>query len=155
MNMTTSIDSIPMKTSNKNNDNYNDDSDDPMVKDILNEFQQELEINTQKQPVNVNQKNNYNINYNQENLQEPDINKNMCNINKQKKPQQSYYNEDYIKKSIILTIIVFIIFSPIFFPMISEKLPLSISIIFETYELYIKLLILFIFTYILYFYNFL
>ncbi len=153
--MTTSIDSIPMKTSNKNNDNYNDDSDDPMVKDILNEFQQELEINTQKQPVNVNQKNNYNINYNQENLQEPDINKNMCNINKQKKPQQSYYNEDYIKKSIILTIIVFIIFSPIFFPMISEKLPLSISIIFETYELYIKLLILFIFTYILYFYNFL
>jgi hypothetical protein len=155
MNMTTSIDSIPMKTSNKNNDNYNDDSDDPMVKDILNEFQQELEINTQKQPVNVNQKNNYNINYNQENLQEPDINKNMCNINKQKKPQQSYYNEDYIKKSIILTIIVFIIFSPIFFPMISEKLPLSISIIFETYELYIKLLILFIFIYILYFYNFL
>lgn len=153
--MTTSIDSIPMKTSNKNNDNYNDDSDDPMVKDILNEFQQELEINTQKQPVNVNQKNNYNINYNQENLQEPDINKNMCNINKQKKPQQSYYNEDYIKKSIILTIIVFIIFSPIFFPMISEKLPLSISIIFETYELYIKLLILFIFIYILYFYNFL
>jgi len=149
MNMTTSIDSIPMKTS-KNNDNYTDDSDDPMVKDILNEFQQELEINTQKQPVNLTQKNNYNINYNQENFQEPDI-------NKQKKPkqQQSYYNEDYIKKSIIITIIVFIIFSPIFFTMISDKLPLSVNIIYETYELYIKLFILFISIYILYFYNFL
>ena len=147
--MTTSIDSIPMKTS-KNNDNYTDDSDDPMVKDILNEFQQELEINTQKQPVNLTQKNNYNINYNQENFQEPDI-------NKQKKPkqQQSYYNEDYIKKSIIITIIVFIIFSPIFFTMISDKLPLSVNIIYETYELYIKLFILFISIYILYFYNFL
>jgi hypothetical protein len=38
MNMTTSLDSIPLKTSNKNNDIIMDDSDDPMVKDILNEF---------------------------------------------------------------------------------------------------------------------
>lgn len=88
MNMTTSIDSIPMKTSNKNNDNLNDDSDDPMVKDILNEFQQELEINTLKQPVNVNPRNNYNINYNQDQIQDPDINKNMCNI-KPKKDRKS------------------------------------------------------------------
>jgi len=47
--MTTSLDNIPMKT---NIGVKTDDSDDPVVKDILNEFQQELKIN-----------NGYEINY--------------------------------------------------------------------------------------------
>ena len=39
MNMMTSLDNIPLKTSPTQ---INDDSDDPLVKDILNEFNQEI-----------------------------------------------------------------------------------------------------------------
>jgi hypothetical protein len=159
MNMTTSLDSIPLKTSNKNNDIVMDDSDDPMVKDILNEFQQELEINTQK-PLSLNEKQNYNINFNSQKEDKIDTekycNNGNCNIpnkNSNSNTKNSYYNELYIKKSLIIIIIVFLIFSPIFIPSIFEKLPQSFIPIIENYELYIKIFILFISIYILFFYN--
>ena len=54
-NMITPIDKIPLKTSNAN---ITDDmSDDPIVKDVLNEFEKELSINEQTA-------NNYKINVN-------------------------------------------------------------------------------------------
>jgi hypothetical protein len=156
MNMTTSLDSIPLKTSSKNNDMILDDSDDPMVKDILNEFQQELEINTQKQPI-LNEKHNYNINYNAQNEDKNICSNGSCNIpNKNKNTNtniNSYYNEVYIKKSFIIIIIVFLIFSPLVIPLIFEKLPQSFVPIIENYDLYIKIFILFISIYILFFYN--
>ena len=151
--MTTSLDSIPLKTS-KNNDMTLDDSDDPMVKDILNEFQQELEINTQKPP-SLNEKQNYNINYNSQKEDKID-NRNYCNIptkNNNNNNKNSYYNEIYIKKTLIIIVIVFLIFSPIFIPAIFEKLPQSFIPIIQNYDLYIKILILFISIYILFFYN--
>ena len=155
--MTTSLDSIPLKTS-KNNDMTLDDSDDPMVKDILNEFQQELEINTQKPP-SLNEKQNYNINYNSQKEDKID-NRNYCNNGNCNIPtknninnKNSYYNEIYIKKTLIIIVIVFLIFSPIFIPAIFEKLPLSFIPIIQNYDLYIKILILFISIYILFFYN--
>ena len=46
--MTTNIDNIPLKT-NKN-DIQDDDSNDPMVKDILNEFEKELKMNNPTPP---------------------------------------------------------------------------------------------------------
>jgi hypothetical protein len=155
MNMTTSLDSIPLKTSSKNNDIILDDSDDPMVKDILNEFQQELEINTQKQPI-LKEKHNYNINYNEQQTEDKNICSNgICNIpNKNKNTNiNSYYNEVYIKKTFIIIIIVFLIFSPLVIPLIFEKLPQSFLPIIENYDLYIKIFILFISIYILFFYN--
>jgi len=55
---------------------------------------------------------------------------------------------------IIIIIIVGGIFSPIIFSTIISKLPISIIPIVENYDFYIKLLLLFIIIYILYFYNF-
>ena len=157
MNMTTRLDDIPLKTMKTPNDNYSDDSDDPMVKDILNEFQQELEINSRQSPQQSYQQpppppqqpqqptpsqSNYKINYPENNP-------------KKTKQPFSYYNEDLLKKTAIIIIIVFIIFSPIFFPMMMEKLPAFIIPFIEPYEFYLKLLILAIIVYLLSIHNYL
>ena len=110
MNMMTSLENIPLKTSSTPT---NDDSDDPLVKDILNEFNQE--INNQPPSSNTNYQqppppptNDYIIN-----------NPNSCQI----RPRQSQtpqktspiYNEDYIRKSAIIIIIVAFFFCYCYF----------------------------------------
>ncbi len=179
MNMTTNLDSIPLKTSNKNNDIPNDDSDDPVVKDILSEFQQEFEINTKK-PSSPNLKENYNINYdgrsngnaiadgngspNYDDYDDYDNSnyKNNCSDNKCKIPSKknkngfslnTYYNQEYIKKAVIIGIIVFIVFSPLILPVLFEKLPYSFSAIVENYDIYIRTLILSIAIYMAFLFN--
>lgn len=151
--MTTNLDSIPLKTSNKNNDIPNDDSDDPIVKDILSEFQQEFEINTKK-PISLNLKENYNINYE---TNDNCNNNNECKIppkkNKNELSLNTYYNQEYIKKAGIIGIIVFIIFSPLVLPSLFEKLPFSISSIIENYDIYIRTIILSIIIYLAFIFN--
>lgn len=152
--MTTKIDDIPLKTI-KSND-INDDTNDPMVKDILNEFEQELEMNIN------NNKNDYKVNYEPpvENNRQPienqnyNIPKKINNNLKKENKINSYINQDYINKTGIIIIIVALLFSPIIFPVIVNKLPTSIISYVENYDFYIKLLLLFIIIYILYFYNF-
>lgn len=140
MNMTTSIDSIPMKTNNT--ESNVDDSDDPIVKDILNEFQHEIEnqINEFKEPKEPK----YIIN----NQPPQPI------IQSSKKPiKTSYYNEEFIRKTAIIIIIIALVFSPIMFSSIIDKLPPNISIILDNYNFYIKLIITFIIIYGFYYYN--
>ena len=50
--MLTSLDKIPQKQSN--NVSVDDMSDDPLVKDVLSEFEKELNINEQHQIENIN-----------------------------------------------------------------------------------------------------
>jgi hypothetical protein len=156
--MTTNLDNIPLKT-NKNNEVNNDDSDDPIVKDILNEFQQELELNTRKtqspppqQPIN-----NYQVNMPPS--QDPQDNQNkLLTIPKKKNGinnQNSYYNQIYVNKTIIIIIIVALIFSPLLFPILIQKIPASMVDTVQEYNFYIKLGLLFISIYLLYFYNYL
>jgi len=153
MNMTTSVDNIPMKT---NVGVKVDDSEDPVVKDILNEFQQELKIN-----------NGYEINYESSpspapaptpvsvsppvqqyqrpvNQQQPIM---KSNVNK------SYYNEEYARKTAIIIIIIGIIFSPIIYNSIIERIPNSFIGIFTSYDFYIKSSLAFIAIYLLYTYK--
>lgn len=150
MNMTTSLDDIPLKTMKNQDNNFMDDSEDPMVKDILNEFQQELEINNkQHQP----QKPIIQSSTTEEPAAYPAYKINYNPINERKiKKEESYYNEEYIKKSVIIGIITFSIFSPVFFNIIIQKLPEFLRTIIETYELYVKLGVLLIAIYFL-FYN--
>lgn len=150
MNMTTSLDDIPLKTMKNQDNNFMDDSEDPMVKDILNEFQQELEINNkQHQP----QKPIIQSSTTEEPAAYPPYKINYNPINERKiKKEESYYNEEYIKKSVIIGIITFSIFSPVFFNIIIQKLPEFLRTIIETYELYVKLGVLLIAIYFL-FYN--
>ena len=142
MNMTTNIDNIPLKT-NKN-DIQNDDSDDPIVKDILNEFEKELKANSNVNTQAVPQKD-YVINY----QQTPQS----CPIPMKRQKSNGYYNEDYLRKSAIIIIIIALIFSPIIFSTFVEKLPESLKDIFDNYNYYIKLLLSFVTIYILFHYN--
>lgn len=142
MNMMTSLENIPLKTSSTPN---NDDSDDPIVKDILNEFNQEINNQPQPQPSIINhqqQPNDYIIN-----------NPNSCQI----KPRQSHpppqklsslYNEDFLRKSAIIIIIVAFFFTPLIYNSIIEKLPQQFSTLLTTYDLYFKLLLVFIVIYL-------
>jgi hypothetical protein len=150
MTMTTNLDNIPLKT---NKSGINDDSDDPMVKDILNEFQQELK--------SVNNDNNYNINYNKQVYQsqqpppipqQPQQPQQPPPIPQQpiKKPSFSYYNEDLIRKTGIIIIIIAMIFSPFILPAFINKLPPYIAIIVDNYQFYFKLIILYIIFYLMF-----
>lgn len=141
--MMTSLENIPLKTSSSPS---NDDSDDPLVKDILNEFNQE--VNNQPPPSNIihqqppSPTNEYIIN-----------NPNSCQIRprlSQPSPQKtsSLYNEDLLRKSAIIIIIVAFFFSPLIYNTIIEKLPLQLSTILTTYDFYFKLFLVFIIIYI-------
>ena len=140
MNMTTSIDNIPMKTNR--NEITPDDSDDPMVKDILNEFEQEL---TNQEPVQ-NEKPKYIIN----NSPPPPIKPTAI---QNKSSNSSYYNEEFIRKTAIIIIVIALIFSPIIFSSLIEKLPSNISGIIDDYNFYIKLILAFIAIYLFFYYN--
>lgn len=141
--MTTSIDNIPLKT-NKN-DIQNDDSDDPMVKDILNEFENELKINN---PASQPSKQDYVINYPQSPPQQA------CPMPSRKpKTSNGYYNEEFLRKSAIIIIIVALVFSPVIFATMVDKLPASLSETFDNYNYYIKLVLSFIAIYLLFHYN--
>lgn len=140
MNMMTSLENIPLKTSSTS---INDDSDDPLVKDILNEFHQE--INNQPSPSSPQPPSQPNPSINNEYIINNPI------IRKPPPPPQkscSYYDEDLIRKSGIIIIIVAFFFSPIYISII-DKLPQSFSSILISYELYFKLFLIFISIYIL------
>jgi len=140
MNMMTSLDNIPLKTSSTPT---NDDSDDPLVKDILNEFNQE--VNNQPPPPYHPQQ--CPINNNDYVINNP--------INCQRRPppppppQYSLYNEDFLRKSAIIIIVVALFFSPIIYNSIIEKLPSQLSSILNSYDFYFKLFLVFIIIYIL------
>jgi hypothetical protein len=140
MNMTTSIDNIPLKT-NKNETPV-DDSDDPMVKDILNEFEKELKINNPAPPPPP-QKPDYVINYPQACPMPP----------KKTKTSNGYYNEEFLRKTAIIIIIIALVFSPVIFATILERLPASLTDMFDNYNYYIKLLLSFVAIYLLFHYN--
>ncbi len=140
--MMTSLENIPLKTSSTPT---NDDSDDPLVKDILNEFNQE--VNNQppppppspqiQQPIN----NDYIIN-----------NPVSCPRRPSPQPppsQNSLYNEDYLRKSAIIIIIIAFFFSPIIYNSFIEKLPSQISSLLFSYDFYFKLFLVFVIIYIL------
>lgn len=144
--MMTSLENIPLKTSSSP---ANDDSDDPLVKDILNEFNQE--VNNQQPPSNIN--------HHQQPPQPPPTNDyiinnpNNCPIrprHSQPPPQKSsyLYNEDFLRKSAIIIIIVAFFFYPFIYNSIIEKLPIQLSNILTTYDFYFKLFLVFIVIYL-------
>lgn len=152
--MTTSVDNIPMKT---NVGAKTDDSDDPVVKDILNEFQQELKIN-----------NGYEINYESSSVvppvqaqvpisPPPQVQQYQRPVNQQPmmkvNTNKSFYNEEYARKAAIIIIIIGIIFSPIIYNSIVERVPSSLMGLFISYDFYIKSLIAFVAIYLLYNYK--
>jgi FtsZ-interacting cell division protein ZipA len=162
-NMITSIDKIPLKTSGAI---ITDDmADDPIVKDVLNEFEKELSMNEQTI------KNNYQINNNsqspQQYQQSPQQYQQLQQSQQssqqyQQLPQQSlqtsqqpinYIDNILITKTFIICIVVAIIINPYIYNTIISKIPDNISIILDSYNYIIKIILAFITLYALMFYK--
>jgi len=150
-NMITPIDKIPFKTAVGNTDESNDD---PMIRDVLNEFEQELAINE-------SQSNKYKINeqrpvqqYQQpppQQLQPPPQQLQQPPVKAQK--NKSYIDNELVVKSFIICIVIAIIINPYIFSTILSKVPENISLMLTSYDYFIKLVIIFVTIYVLFFYN--
>ena len=154
--MITPIDKIPLKTSGANI--TEDMTDDPIVKDVLNEFEKELSLNEQTI------KNNYLINNNQhqqqqppQNYQQPLYHPLQQQLQPQLQQQQSskinYIDNELITKSFIICIVIAIIINPVIYNTILSKIPENISGIFDNYNYIIKIILIFIALYALMFYK--
>ena len=151
-NMITSIDKIPLKTSGAN---ITEDMDDPIVKDVLNEFEKELSMNEQTI------KNNYQINNNsqyqpQQPMQQPMQQQYQPSYQSQQQTQQqsiNYIDNVLITKTFIICIVVAIIINPYIYNTIISKIPDNISIILDSYNYIIKIILAFITLYLLMFYK--
>jgi hypothetical protein len=158
--MLTSLDRIPLKTSNINN--TDDMSDDPIVKDVLNEFEKELSLNEQKS--------NYNINYNQQQQQLPQQPMQLPLQQPTQLPQQqpmqyqqqrtsilqnktNYIDNILLTKTFIICIIIALITNPVIYSTIISKIPINLSTIFDSYNYVIKLGLIFITIYLFMFYK--
>jgi len=155
--MITSIDNIPVK---QNGDAAitDDMNDDPIVRDVLSEFEKELALTT---------KNNYQINYDQQQpqqqqpqqqpqqqLQQPQF---------QPQPQQQqpkiikkqdfHIDNEIVVKVFIICIIVALVTNPFIYSTILSKVPENISLILDNYNYFIKLILIFIILYLLIFYK--
>ena len=167
-NMITSIDKIPLKTSGAI---ITDDMvDDPIVKEVLNEFEKELSMNEQTI------KNNYQINNNsqspqqyqqsqqqyqqsQQSLQSLQSQQSQQSLQSQQSSQQisqqpiNYIDNILITKTFIICIVVAIIINPYIYNTIISKIPDNISIILDSYNYIIKIILAFITLYALMFYK--
>ena len=153
--MITPIDKIPLKTSGANI--TEDMTDDPIVKDVLNEFEKELSLNEQTI------KNNYLINNNQHQQQQPPQNYQQPlyhPLQQQLQPQLqqqsskiNYIDNELITKTFIICIVIAIIINPIIYNTILSKIPENISGMLDNYNYIIKIILIFIALYALMFYK--
>ena len=151
--MSTSLNNLPLKTQ-KNIETTDNDINDPMVQDVLNEFQEELAVNTKpdnvyKQP-QMNQVPPHQMYQAPPQMQNIQAQQQMYNINyNNKQGYQQYLNVDIAKKITIITIIVMIIIYSNLLQTAYEKLPSGVFEVIENYDIYIKGSILFIILYLL------
>jgi len=151
-NMITPIDKIPFKTAG----NTDETNDDPMIRDVLNEFEQELAINeSQSNKYKINEQRpvqQYQPLQQQQQLQPPPQ---QLQQQQPVKPQKnkSYIDNELIVKSFIICIVIAIIINPYIFSTILSKVPENISLMLTSYDYFIKLVIIFVAIYVLFFYN--
>ena len=154
--MLTSLDKIPQKP--LNNISADDMSDDPVVKDVLSEFEKELLINEQQA-----NNNNYNINYQQQPQQQPQQQQQFQPQQQQQfqqRPQmqnsksiKTYIDNILLTKTFIICIIVALVINPYIYNTIISKIPADLSTIFDSYNYLIKLGLIFITIYLFMFYK--
>ena len=166
--MSTPLNKLPLKTQN-NIESTDNDINDPMVQDVLNEFQEELSTNTissnnmtsppsppsppihqymsqpMQQPIQQPMNNQMPP---QNNIQSQQQKYNI-NFNNTDQGYGQYVNVDIAKKITLITILVVVIIYSNILHMIYEKLPSSVSEIIEQYDIYIKGTLIFIILYVL------
>lgn len=146
--MITSIDNIPVK---QNGATITDDmNDDPMVRDVLSEFEKELALTSTS--------NNYEVNYDPPPQQLPPQQLPPQETPQPQKPKSSkkqefYIDNEIIVKVFIICIIVALVTNPYIYTTILSKVPENISLILDNYNYFIKLIIIFIILYLMIFYK--
>lgn len=149
-NMITSIEKIPLKQSVNNSNN--DDLTDPMVKDVLNEFEKELSLQEKQSKYVINDQPQQQPQY--QPIPQPQYQPPPLIIKKQNSISTNYIDNELITKTFIICIIIAIITNPYIYDTLINKIPENISNIFISYNYIIKIIILFIVIYGMMFYNF-
>jgi len=153
--MSTPINTLPLKTQQSNISDTNDIND-PLVQDVLNEFQEELMISKQHAPQSQQmhqsppmmppQQQYHNQQYQQQHLNYKN------NLNKS--DYSTYLDTELAKKSLILVIISLIIYNSGIINTVYEKLPDYLHDNLNNFDIYIKSLSLFAIIYVLSFFEY-
>lgn len=179
MSMSTPLNNLPLKTQTSNEENT--DLNDPMVQDVLNEFQEELlmsqkpntsstqQVNTQSTPPpppmphppqNIHSQPPYPPHLPpypppHMHIPPPPIHYRPLQ-NKQSENQFPYnlYNMEILQKTLIILIVVILIYSSCILPLLYDKVPCYVSDFMESYDFFIKSMIIFIAIYFLFIFEF-
>ena len=153
--MSTPINTLPLKTQQSNISDTNDIND-PLVQDVLNEFQEELMISKQHAPQSQQmhqsppmmppQQQYHNQQYQQQHLNYKN------NLNKS--DYSTYLDTELAKKSLILVIISLIIYNSGIINTVYEKMPDYLQDNLNNFDIYIKSLSLFAIIYVLSFFEY-
>ena len=155
--MITSIDKIPAKQ-NSAVASTDDMNDDPIVRDVLSEFEKELAMTAG---------NNYQINYDQQQPQhqpqqpQQQLQQDPQQFQQPPPPQQAkiskkqdfHIDNEIVVKVFIICIIVALVTNPYIYSTILSKVPENISLLLDNYNYFIKLILIFIILYLLIFYK--
>jgi len=159
--MSTPLNTLPLKTQQSNEETS--DINDPMVQDVLNEFQEELMISKTHdekpqhiQPIYQQPPHQQHINQTAQ-LYHQHPQQNMYSVSHNNKNTQFPYNyidTELIKKTLIMVIIVILIFNTSILEMIYEKLPPYINEYLYNFDIYVKAVSIFIIFYSLAFFQY-
>lgn len=143
--MATPINNLPLRTQISTDEQK--DIQDPMVQDVLKEFQEELNASNRIQQQQVQQSPQYNI------IHQQPIN-NVLSSSHVSSNNIYKFDIDIAKKTLIIVLIVGLLSynSNLLFSLYS-KLPEKIDEYFKSYDNIVKLFILFIIYYLLFFYK--
>ena len=168
--MSTPLNHLPLKTQHSNEEN--NDIQDPMVQDVLNEFQEELNSTRQHNSVQLQsqhsqiaqqdqvqpQMSHQNIPVHPQQRQyvqqpptyfPPPSNKYTISYNDNNKFPYNYIDVELMKKIAIIVIITMLIFCTDGFMMLYSKLPDYISDVSLRFDIYVRSIALFVILYVL------
>ena len=169
--MSTPINTLPLKTQQTNVSDSNDIND-PLVQDVLSEFQEELMMSKQPKPPQMSpdqlmhqqqmmlqqqmmqqQQMQQQQLQQQQQLPPPRSTNAVSNINKYDN-MTSYLDIEVAKKSLILVIVSLIIYNSGIINIIYEKLPDYLQDNLNSFDIYIKSVSLFLIIYVLTFFEY-
>lgn len=163
--MSTPINTLPLKTQQTNVSDSNDIND-PLVQDVLSEFQEELMM-SKRPPISQQMSQEQLIQQQQMMLQQQMQQQQMQQLQRQQQqpppPQHninkyenmsSYLDIEVAKKSLILVIVSLIIYNSGIINIIYEKLPDYLQDNLNSFDIYIKSVSLFLIIYVLSFFEY-
>ena len=166
--MSTPINTLPLKTQQTNVGDSNDIND-PLVQDVLSEFQEELMMSKQPKPPQISPDQ---LMYQQQMMQQQQMQQQQMQQQQLQRQQQqqpppptphninkydnisSYLDIEVAKKSLILVIVSLIIYNSGIINIIYEKLPDYLQDNLNSFDIYIKSVSLFLIIYVLSFFEY-